>query len=158
MKPSTMLALALALGIAPAVAAAPPADGPVQAVGDYTLYFGMLPAAMTRGASHSAGPRDAHGLPRGDFAREHHLLVVVERTRDGTRPTNARVTVAVPIAGATVTRTLAPMPINGQMSYGAVFVLPGAGRYVFDTTVNIPGRAAPLHARFAYTEAHSRQP
>jgi hypothetical protein len=137
-----------------AQAAAPPPDGPVQVIGDYTLYFGILPSAITQGAPHSEGPRDAHGLPRGDFAREHHLLVVVERSRDRQRPTDAQVIVQVPIDGSTVTRTLVPMPINGSMSYGGVFVLPGAGRYLFTTTVRLPQRKAPIIARFAYTLGH----
>jgi hypothetical protein len=144
------------LGVARAAAApaTPPPGGPVQMIGDYTLYFGVLPAAVIQGTPHSAGPKDAHGLPRGDFAREHHLLVVIERTRDHARPRDARVTVSVPIAGATVSRALAPMPVNGQMSYAAVFMLPGAGRYVFDVSAAIPGRAAPLHAAFVYVQSH----
>lgn len=154
MKPLASLTLALALAATPAVAR-PPTGGPVQRIGEYTLYFGMLPAAVTQGAPHSAGPRDAHGLPRADFAREHHLLVVVERTADGMRPTDARVSASVPIGGTTVTRTLQPMPINGAMSYGSVFTLPGAGRYAFDVTVDLPGRATPLRARFVYTQRHT---
>lgn len=156
-----VLATALALPLAACSArfpTPPPAGGPVQEVGDYTLYFGVLPAAITQGNPHSAGPKDAHGLPRGDFAREHHLLVVVERTRDHVRPADAQVTASVPITGSTVTRTLAPMSINGQMSYGTVFVLPGPNAYVFDTTVRVPGESAPLHARFVYTQSHTPRP
>ncbi|MFZ5657301.1 MAG: hypothetical protein ACOY37_09650 [Pseudomonadota bacterium] len=151
-------AIVLVLLAALPAAAAPRAGGPVQTVGEYTLYFGVLPSAITQGTPHSAGPKDAHGLPRADFNLEHHFLVVVERTRDGVRPRDAVVTVSVPIAGSTVTRTLSPMPINGLMSYGTVFVLPRAARYVFDTTVRIPGRAAPLHARFVYAHQQPRRP
>lgn len=156
-----LIAAAVALPLAACTArfpSAPPAGGPVQVVGDYTLYFGVVPAAITQGTPHSAGPSDAHGLPRGDFAREHHLLVVVERTRDHTRPTNAQVAASVPISGSTVTRMLGPMPINGQMSYGTVFVLPGPSTYVFDTTVRVPDAARPLHARFVYTQSHDPRP
>lgn len=136
--------------------AAVPADGPVQQVGAYTLYFGIVPSAIAGAAvgGHSAGPRDVHGLPRNDYLREHHLLVVAERTRDRSRVDNAQVVASVPIAGQTVTKPLAPMPINGAMSYGAVFVLPGPGRYVFTTTVRVPGLAQPLVARFVYNQAH----
>lgn len=137
-----------------------PIAGPVQHVDGYTLYFGMVPSAIAAPSigAHSPGPRDAHGSPRGDYAREHHLLVVVERMRDGVRPTGLQVVATVPIAGQTVTRSLAPMSINGAMSYGAVFVLPGPGRYVFTTAVRAPGEPKPIVARFAYTLAHDPQP
>ena len=140
----------------PAHAATVPVGGSVQQVGAYTLYFGMVPVAIAAPAvgGHSEGPRDAHGLPRGDYAREHHLVVAAERRRDGARVADAQVTASVPIAGRTVSRTLAPMPINGVMSYGAVFVLPGPGRYVFTTVLRVPGEPKSIVARFAYTLAH----
>lgn len=133
-----------------------PRAGPVQHVDGYTLYFGMVPSAIAAPSigAHSPGPRDAHGLPRGDYAREHHLLVVAERMRDGVRPTGVQVVATVPIGGQTVRRTLAPMPINGAMSYGAVFVLPGPGRYVFTTILRVPGAPKAIVARFTYTLAH----
>jgi hypothetical protein len=141
-------------------AATVPVGGPVQHVGGYTLYFGVVPSAIAAASigAHSPGSRDAHGLPRGDYPREHHLLVVAERMRDGIRPPDAQVIASVPIAGTTVSRTLAPMSINGAMSHGAVFVLPGPGRYVFTITVRVPGDAKPLVARFAYTQAHDPRP
>jgi len=147
--------LSLAVGSASATEA--PMAGPVQHIDGYKLYFGMVPSAIAAPSigTHSPGPRDAHGLPRGDYAREHHLLVVVERMRDGVRPTNVQVVATVPIAGQTISRTLGAMSINGSMSHGAVFVLPGPGRYVFTTTVRVPGEPGPIVARFAYTLAHN---
>lgn len=136
------------------------AGGPVQQLGEYTLYFGVIPAAVAGDAvgTHASQPRDAHGLPRGDYAHEQHLLVVAERTRDRVRPTNARVSASVLVDGQTLTRTLEPMPINGSMSYGAVFLIPNAGRYVFTTTVRVPDSPTPLVARFAYTQNHDPRP
>ena len=152
-----LLATLLSVLADPAHAATVPVGGYVQRVGAYTLYFGMVPVAIAAPAvgSHSAGPRDAHGLPRGDYAREHHLLVVVERMRDEVRPIGVQVVATVPIAGQTVSRTLAPMSINGAMSYGAVFVLPVAGRYVFTIAVRVPGEPELIVARFSYTLAHN---
>ena len=158
MRRPVTLSIALVLAVPPLAAAPPAAGGPVQAVGEYTMYFGVVPAALTQGTPHSAGPRDAHGLPRADFAQEHHLLVVAERTADRLRPTDARVSASVRTGGATVERVLEPMSINGVMSYGTVFVLPGPGRYTFDVTVLIPGRRAPLHARYVYTQFHTSEP
>lgn len=137
-----------------------PDGGPVQHVGGYTLYFGVVPSAIAAPSigAHSPGPRDAHGLARGDYPREHHLLVVAERMSDGRRPESAEVTASAPIAGATVQRRLAPMAINGAMSYGAVFVLPGPGTYAFTTTLRIPGEPAPVVARFIYRQAHDPRP
>lgn len=150
--------LAIFAGAAPAASAQ--GGGPVQHVSGYTLYFGVMPSAIAGPSvgAHTQGPRDAHGLPRGDYAREHHLLVVAERIRDGVRPQDAQVIASVPIAGQTVQRTLAPMLINGAMSYGGVFVLPGPGRYVFTTTIRVPGEKQPIVARFVYTQAHSSSP
>ena len=137
-----------------------PAGGPVQQVGGYTLYFGIVPTTIAAPAigAHSQGPLDAHGLPRGDYRQEHHLLVVAERTCDRSRVSDAQVEASVPISGQTVSRTLQPMPINGAMSYGGVFVLPGPGRYVFTTTLRLPGAPRPIVARFAYTLAHDPRP
>lgn len=150
--------LSMVVGTTPA--ATVPIGGPVQHDAGYTLYFGVVPSAIAAASigAHNPGSRDAHGLPRGDYSREHHLLVVAERMRDGTRPVDAQVVASVPIAGTSVSRTLAPMSINGAMSYGAVFVLPGPGRYVFTITVNVPGEAKPLIARFAYTQEHDSRP
>lgn len=150
------LAGVLFLAVGSASATEAPLAGPVQHIDGYTLYFGMVPSAIAADSvgTHSPGPRDAHGLPRGDYPREHHLLVAVERMRDGVRPTGVQVVATVPIAGQTVSRTLAPVTINDSMSHGAVFVLPGPGRYVFTTTVRVPGEPGPIVARFAYTLAH----
>jgi len=155
LRPLPLLA-ALLIASPQALPATVPAGGPVQQVGAYTIYFGIMPAAIAGAAlgAHSAGPRDAHGLPRGDYAREHHLLVVAERTRDPARVRNAPVVPRVPDPGQTGAPAPAPTPINGAMSYGAVFVLPGPGRYVFTTTVRVPGLAQPLVARFVYTQSH----
>ncbi len=158
MKRRLVLPLAglLSLSAGTAFASETPMTGPVQHIDGYTLYFGMVPSAIAAPSigTHSPGPRDAHGLPRGDYAREHHLLVVVERMRDGVRPTNVQVVATVPIAGQTISRTLGAMSIDGSMSHGAVFVLPSPGRYVFTTTVRVPGEPAPIVARFTYTLAH----
>ncbi len=147
----------LSLSAGTAFASETPMTGPVQHIDGYTLYFGMVPSAIAADSvgTHSPGPRDAHGLPRGDYPREHHLLVVVERMRDGVRPTGVQVVATVPIAGQTVSRTLGAMSINGSMSHGAVFVLAGPGRYVFTTTVRVPGEPELIVARFAYTLAHN---
>lgn len=149
--------LSLGVGSAPAVDA--PVGGAVQHVDGYTLYFGIVPSAIAAPSigTHSPGPRDAHGIPRADYPREHHLLVVVERMRDGARPNDAQVIASVPISGQTVSRTLAPMSINGAMSYGGVFVLSGPGQYIFTVTVRLPVEPKPIVARFAYTQAHDLQ-
>ncbi|WP_169380589.1 hypothetical protein [Thermomonas fusca] len=47
------------------------------------------------------------------------------------------------------------MSINGSMSHGAVFVLAGPGRYVFTTTVRVPGEPELIVARSSYTLAHN---
>lgn len=128
----------------------------VQDLGDYTVHFGVVPAARapTALAPHAVQDRDAHGLRRPGSANAHHLVLVVMRDRDGQPMQDVQARASVELPDRVETRVLDPMPVNGAMSYGGVFVLPGPGRYAFQARMQIPGRAEPLQATFVYTLAH----
>ncbi|MCW3837306.1 hypothetical protein ACFQ1E_13985 [Sphingomonas canadensis] len=135
-------------------------DG-VRTVGDITVYLGAVPASIVRG--HVADHPEArmHGGVPGPGSHAVHLVVAVFQTAGGRRVTDAAVVARISEdRGASWTIPLAPMTINGALTYGGYANLRGVNDYHIDIVVTRPQktqepyrarRANPLTARFTYS-------
>ncbi len=134
-------------------------DG-VHTVGDITVYLGAMPAAIVRGHSPDHPEASMHGGVPAPGAHAVHLVVAVFRTFGGQRVTDATVTARIFEArGKTWTVPLAPMTINGALTYGGYASLRSVNDYRIDIVVARPQPAAqpyqvrrpnPLIAYFTY--------
>ncbi len=89
-----------------------------------TLYYGVVPAALSQAAvaAHPPAP-DVHGTVR-PAADTHHLVVALFDTPTGQRITQATVTVRhTPPQGAVMSKVLEPMPLGDALSFGTTFVI-----------------------------------
>ncbi|WP_156968900.1 hypothetical protein [Arenimonas metalli] len=89
-----------------------------------TLYYGVVPAALSQAAlaAHPPAP-DVHGTVR-PAAGTHHLVVALFDTPTGQRITQATVTVRhTPPQGAAMSKVLEPMPLGDALSFGTTLVI-----------------------------------
>ena len=113
--------------VALAACAAAPQAGPTdqrQQNERITLYYGVVPAALSQAAvaAHPPAP-DVHGTVR-PAADTHHLVVALFDTPTGQRITQATVTVRhTPPQGAVMSKVLEPMPLGDALSFGTTFVI-----------------------------------
>ena len=116
-------AAAVALAAFAAIAQAAPTDQRQQNE-RITLYYGVVPAALSQAALAAHPPAaDAHGAVR-PAADTHHLVVALFDTPTGQRITQATVTVRhTPPTGAAMSKVLEPMPLGDTLSYGSTFVI-----------------------------------
>ncbi len=147
-------ALLAAVGLASLLLAACGRDLPhtTQTVDGMRIYLGVMPAELVRGHSTTHGdPQALHGgTPPGRSS--HHIVVALFDVKTGARITDAEIRAAVRDrsdnhAPDTV---LAPMEINGAMSYGNFFLMEGAGLWRIHLEIRRPGAAHPVAADFAY--------
>lgn len=116
-------AAAVALAVFAAAAQATPTDQRQQNE-RITLYYGVVPAALSQAAvaAHPPTP-DVHGTVR-PAADTHHLVVALFDTPTGQRITQATVTVRhTPPQGAVMSKVLEPMPLGDALSFGTTFVI-----------------------------------
>ncbi len=116
-------AAAVALAAFAASAQATPTDQRQQNE-RITLYYGVVPAALSQAALAAHPPAaDAHGAVR-PAADTHHLVVALFDTPTGQRITQATVTVRhTPPTGAAMSKVLEPMPLGDTLSFGTTFVI-----------------------------------
>jgi hypothetical protein len=89
-----------------------------------TLYYGIVPAALSQAAlgAHAPTP-DVHGAVR-TAPGTHHLVVALFDTPTGQRITQATVTVRHnPPRGAAMSKVLEPMPLGDVLSFGTTLVI-----------------------------------
>lgn len=147
-------ALLAAVGLASLLLAACGRDLPraTQAVEGMTIYLGVMPAELVRGHSTTPGdPQALHGGTPPDRS-SHHIVVALFEPKTGARITDAeiRATVRDHSGNHASDAVLAPMEINGAMSYGNFFLMEGTGLWRIHLEIRRPGAAHPVAADFAY--------
>ena len=147
-------ALLAALGLASLLLAACSRDLPrsMQTVDGMTIYLGVIPAELVRG--HSTAPGDPQALHGGTplDRSSHHIVVALFDAKSGARVTDAEIRAAVRDRSGSHASdaVLAPMEINGAMSYGNFFLMEGTGLWRIQLEIRRPGAAHPVAADFAY--------
>ena len=136
-------------------------DGPARFLQKFTGYlhadaftgydasFGVSSADRLRAQLAAARPESSMhgGIPRG--GNYYHVDVSLFDARNGGRIRNAQVEARVEnlrLGGET--RRLEPMTINGGVSYGSYFRMPGAEPYAITVGIVRPGEARPIEIRF----------
>lgn len=102
------------------------------------VYWGVLPPAVVWD---KRAPQTVHG-PNWRDDRSQHLMVAVFNS-DGSRIEDAAVRVQVMQPGrpAGESKSLTPMKVGDQLSYGEVFPVVRAGPYRFRIFVKVPTQA-----------------
>lgn len=125
--------------VALAACAAAPQAGPTdqrQQNERITLYYGVVPAALSQAAQAAHPPTpDVHGAVRPP-ADSHHFVVALFETPTGQRITEATVTVRhTPPRGTATTKVLEPMPLGDALSFGTTFVIAEGRNHRFSIEV-----------------------
>ena len=122
-----------------------------KTAGNLAVYLGVLPAEMVQGHSpeHSEGKMHG-GVPSAK--RQHHVVVAVFNTNDGSRITNAEVTARVGEIGLAQThKKLERMVIDKTISYGNYFSMGSPGPYRIEIEILRPGSTGPVKTTFEYS-------
>jgi cytochrome c5 len=136
------------LGAAPARSALP--DPYRRSIDGVEVHVGIVPAEALRAQRVS----DAHdsamhrGVPGG--RGYYHLNVSLHESHSGAeiRGAAVRATIGNPLGAAT--RQLEPMRINGTLSYGHYFRIPGSEPYTVSLHIRTPETARPIDAKFEF--------
>jgi hypothetical protein len=122
-----------------------------KTAGNLAVYLGVLPAEMVRGHSPEHPEGKMHGgLPSAK--RQHHVVIAVFDTKDGSRVSNAEVTARVGEIGlASVQKKLERMTIDKTISYGNYFSMGSPGPYRIEVEIRRPGSNAPVKTNFEYS-------
>jgi hypothetical protein len=126
-----------------------------QTVDGMTIYIGVIPAELVQG--HSIEPSDPDalhgGTPKGRSS--HHLVVALFDAKTGTRITDARIKVGIGDHSYNhePDKWLAPMQIDGTITYGNFFLMQGEGVWRIHLEIQRPGMAGSSEAVFAYEHA-----
>jgi len=123
-----------------------------QTVDGITIYIGVIPAELVQG--HSTSPGDPKALHGGTppNRNSHHLVVALFDAKTGARITDAQIRAGVghrfekPVPDT----VLAPMEINGAMSYGNFFLMQGTGDWKIHLDIRRSDLAHPVEADFSY--------
>lgn len=128
-----------------------------KAAGGISVYLGIVPAEIVKGPpTHSpVPPRPMHGrAPRGPH--EVHVVAAVFDATSNARVADAVVTAQVSGLGLSgPKKTLEAMEINGTITYGAFFSLPGHDLYKVSLTIQRPGVPTPVRLDFNYDHRRS---
>lgn len=151
----SMLGLATALLISSWLGNAQPVLAADEAAflksgGGLTVYFGIVPAEIVKGPATHSNEQPMHGhTPRG--AHEFHIIAALFDAVTGARVSDANVTAQVSGLGLSGAKeTLEAMQIEGTMTYGAFFDLPGADLYTVKLHVDRPAPARSVDLEFKY--------
>ena len=122
-----------------------------KTAGTLAVYLGVLPAEMTQGHSPEHPEGKMHGgVPSSK--RQHHVVIAVFDTKDGSRITNAEVTARVGEIGlAPVQKKLERMAIDKTISYGNYFSMGSPGPYRIEIEILRPGSSSPVKTGFEYS-------
>ena len=123
-----------------------------QTVDGMSIDIGVIPAELVRG--HSTEPGDPNALHGGTptNSSSHHLVVAHFDTKSGARIADARIKAGLGDRSYNhePDTVLSPMQINGTMTYGAFFLMQGAGPWRIHLDIQRPGIAHSSEANFAY--------
>lgn len=150
--PTRLMKAALAAIVAAlASAGAATAADYYKTAGNLAVYLGVLPAEMARGHSPEHPEGKMHGgVPSAK--RQHHVVIAIFDTKDGSRIGNAAVTARVGELGlAPVKKKLEPMTIDKTISYGNYFSMGSPSPYRVEIEILQPGATAPVKASFEYS-------
>ncbi len=148
-RPGAMIA-ASALLIGLVLTAAMAAEDYVRTAGGLTIYFGILPSAMTKGHPSSHEEATMHGGPGGS-AHRFHILVAVFDAVTGKRVEDANVSATITGLGLAGTKkVLEPMRIADTTTYGNYYDLGGSSRFRIAVEVQQPSKTKPVTVEFAY--------
>lgn len=122
-----------------------------RAVGGLVVYLGVIPAQVLRGHTPGWLPEPPpHGrAPRG--VHQYHLTAALFDEKTGERVSDAQVSATIAGLGMAGSRIeLKPMQIEGTVTYGGYFNLPGEDRYTIRIEIRRPNRPAAVTANFTY--------
>lgn len=119
--------------------------------GNVAVYLGMLPAEIVQGHSPEHPEGKIHGgVPSAK--RQHHVVVAIFDTKDGSRISDAAVTARVAEAGlAPVEKKLRFMTIDKAASFGNYFSMGSPGLYRIDIEIRRPDSTTPAITSFEYS-------
>lgn len=148
----TMAAAATAIMLAVAPGTAIAAErGYSQVVEGVAVYFGILPSELIRGHPRGHAESGMHGgKPPGEF----HLTVALFDAKSGARLTDAGVTAHITDGrGLDEKKTLEPMLIAGNQTYGNYFKMADSGPYRIDILIRRPAPAGEIRASFTWVRS-----
>lgn len=123
-----------------------------QTIDGMSIYIGIIPAELVRGDSTESGdPNALHGgTPKNSSS--HHLVVALFDAKTGARIADARIKAGVGDRSYNhePDTVLEPMQINGTITYGAFFLMQGAGPWRIHLDIQRPGIARSSEADFGY--------
>jgi len=123
-----------------------------QTVDGMTIELGVLPAELVQG--HATAPGNPNALHGGiqPYSRSHHIVVALFDAKTGARITDARIRAGVGNRSYNhePDKALEPMEINGAMTYGNFFSMPGEGLWRIHLEILRAGTPRPVEADFAY--------
>ena len=127
-------------------------ESSTQSAGGFTVYLGVVPAALVKG--HDPGtPGAMHPNETRDSA-SHHVMVAIFDAATGVRVTVAAVTATVRQGtGLTTTKPLELMVVDGAATFGNYFPLAEDGtRTAIDVDIRCPppARAATVHFSYSH--------
>lgn len=122
-----------------------------KTAGNLAVYLGVLPAEMVQGHSPEHPEGKMHGgIPSAK--RQHHVVVAIFDTKNGSRIGDAAVTARVAEIGlASVKKKLESMTIDKTISYGNYFSMSGPGPYRIEIEIFRPGSSSPVRTSFEYS-------
>jgi len=144
--------IVLAIGLALTAPAGAAADDSAyrQTIDGVTVYFGIVPAELVRGHPREHPESTMHG---GTPVGENHIMVGLFESVTGERITNAKVTARVSGSTIDLKKTLEPMVVAGNQTFGNYFYMPGAGPYRIEIYVQRFGAAREVRATFTWARS-----
>jgi len=121
-----------------------------QTVDGMRIELGVLPAGDVKG--HPIDPKDPAAMHGGaaEYSGSHHLVVALFDAKTGERITNARILARVGERSYSHDTPLEPMEVNGLVTYGGFFRMPGSSTWRIHLVIERPGVAHVSNADFAY--------
>ena len=123
-----------------------------QTVDGMTIELGVLPAELIQGDLTAPGdPKALHGGTQ-PYGSSHHIVVALFDAKTGTRITQVRIHAGVGNRSYNhePDKLLEPMEINGAMTYGNFFPMPGEGLWRIHLEIVRAGSPRPVEVNFAY--------
>jgi len=122
-----------------------------KTAGSLAVYLGVLPAEVVQGHSPEHPEGKMHGgVPSAK--RQHHVMVAIFDTKEGSRISIAEVTARVTEIGlGSVEKKLALMTVDKAESYGNYFSMGSAGPYRIDIEIRRPDSTTPAKTSFEFS-------
>jgi hypothetical protein len=123
-----------------------------KTAGNLAVYLGVLPAEMVQGHSPEHPEGKMHGGVPFFARRQHHVVIAIFDTKDGSRVTDAVVTARVGEIGLGQTKKkLERMVIDKTISYGNYFSMGSPGPYRIEIEIVRPGSTSAVNTSFEYS-------